>query len=109
MRQGTRSEEVDRMGTRMTWPQIQRCDEFRGRWVAMDNCRYDAKTAQPVEGSVVDADEDLVELCSRIQSGDSRHCAILFCDEAVVDVAPMSVGRSSPLPPAPTSSRALTH
>lgn len=97
------------MGTRMTWPQIQRCDEFRGRWVALDNCRYDARTAQPVEGSVVDADEDLVELCSRIQSGDSRHCAIVFCDEAVVDVAPISVGRTSPLPPAPTSSRALTH
>jgi len=41
----------------MTWPELQRSHEFRGRWVALDNCRYDAKTAQPVEGSVVDATE----------------------------------------------------
>jgi len=50
--------------------------------VALDNCRYDEKTAQPVEGSVVDADEDLAELCNRIRSVDGRHCAIVFCDQA---------------------------
>ena len=71
------------MGSRLTWPQIRQSNEFRGRWVALDNCTYDAKTAQPVEGSVVDADEDLVELCNRIQQGDNKHCAILFCDDAV--------------------------
>jgi hypothetical protein len=69
------------MGSRLSWSQIRQADEYRGRWVALDNCKYDARTAQPVEGSVVDCDEDLVELCSRIQQGDSRHCAILFCDD----------------------------
>jgi hypothetical protein len=64
----------------MTWPQLQQSDEYRGRWVALDECTYDARTAQPVEGSVVDADEDLAELCTRIQQGENRHCAILFCD-----------------------------
>jgi len=50
------------MNSRLTWPQICRSDEFRGRWVALDECKYDARTAQPVEGSVVDADEDLAAL-----------------------------------------------
>jgi hypothetical protein len=68
--------------SRLTWLQIRQADEFRGRWVALDNCKYDARTAQPVEGSVVDSDEDLVELCSRIQQSDNRRCAILYCDDA---------------------------
>jgi hypothetical protein len=68
------------MDSRRTWPQIKQSDEYRGLWVALDDCRYDARTAQPIEGVVVDADEDLVALCSRMQAGDSRHCAILFCD-----------------------------
>jgi hypothetical protein len=69
------------MGSRLSWPQICRSDEFKGRWVALDECKYDARTAQPVEGSVVDADEDLAALCSRMQQSDNRHCAILFCEE----------------------------
>lgn len=69
------------MGSRLSWPQICRSDEFRGRWVALDECKYDARTARPVEGSVVDADEDLAALCNRMQQSDNRHCAILFCEE----------------------------
>ena len=34
-----------------------------------------------VEGSVVDSDEDLVELCTRMRRADLQHCAILFCSE----------------------------
>ena len=92
------------MTTRMTWPQLQRSDEFRGRWVALDNCRYDAKTAQPVEGSVVDADEDLAELCSRIRSEDGRHCAIVFCSREE-ELEPPPSNR----PPRPSFSGVLTH
>jgi hypothetical protein len=69
------------MSSRLTWDQIRQSDEFRGRWVALDNCTYDPRTAQPIEGSIVDADEDLVELCKRMQKDENRHCAILFCDE----------------------------
>jgi len=69
------------MGSRLTWPQICQSHQYRGRWVALDECRYDSRTAKPVEGSVVDADEDLVALCSRMQESDNKHCAILFCDE----------------------------
>ena len=71
-----------RMGSRMSWPQIRQSDEYRGRWVALDNCRYDGRTAQPVEGTIIDADEDLVELCTRIRQSENKHCAILFCDES---------------------------
>ena len=94
------------MATRMTWPELQRSGEYRGRWVALDNCRYDARTAQPVEGSIVDADEDLAELCSRIRSEDGRHCAIVFCGDDL-EVEPVSVGAPSYAPLRP--SRVLTH
>jgi hypothetical protein len=87
------------MGSRLTWPQICRSDEFRGRWVALDECKYDARTAQPVEGSVVDADEDLAALCNRMQQSDNRHCAILFCEEA--DEPVTSSRRESPSPVVP--------
>ena len=94
------------MGSRLTWRQIRQCDEYRGLWVALDECRYDSRTAEPLEGSVVDADEDLVALCSRMQAGDNRHCAILFCDND--DLATPVSARLSSSPPVPTG-RALTH
>lgn len=69
----------------MTWSEIRQNAAYRGRWVAVDQCVYDAKTAKPLEGSVVDVDDDLVELCSRIRSGANKHCAILFCDEEEIE------------------------
>ena len=42
------------MTTRMTWPELCRSAKFRGLWVAIDNCRYDHETRQPVEGDVVE-------------------------------------------------------
>ena len=57
----------------------------------------DARTARPVEGSVVDADEDLAALCSRMQESDNRHCAILFCEE--LDEPITSSRRASPAVP----------
>ena len=77
------------MASRMTWRQICRSEDFRGRWVALDNCRYDQATASPTEGDVVDVDEDLAELCRRMREADKTHCAILFCeDEVIVESAP---------------------
>jgi hypothetical protein len=73
--------------------QIRQNDAYRGRWVALDDCRYDSRTAQPVEGSVVDSDEDLVALCNRMQESELSHCAILFCSEE--DEAPQSARRAA--------------
>ena len=67
--------------SRMSWDSICCSDEFRGRWVALDECRYDEETGRATEGSVVDVDDDLVELCARIRESQWKHCAILFCGE----------------------------
>ena len=69
------------MARLVTWPEIRQSEMFQGRWVAMCDCVYD-DDARPVAGQIVDADEDLVALCSRMQREGDRHCAILFCDRA---------------------------
>ncbi|MBX3186099.1 MAG: hypothetical protein KF819_03750 [Labilithrix sp.] len=81
----------------MTWPQIRQNDAYRGRWVALDDCRYDGRTAQPVEGTIIDADEDLVELCTRIRQSENKNLAILFCEEATEE--PPSSRRRPSVPP----------
>jgi len=66
---------------RMTWQEILGCEDFRGRWIALDDCRYDETTGKATEGAVVDVDEDLVELCQRLRESAQKNCAIVFCDE----------------------------
>jgi hypothetical protein len=73
--------EDDDMAQRMTWDTICHSDQFRGRWVALDECRYDEETGRATEGQVVDVDDDLVELCARIRESQRTNCAILFCGE----------------------------
>ena len=62
------------------WSELVTSDEYKGRWVALDQCKYDA-AAKPVEGTLVDADDDLVALCNRIRSNGSHNCAIVYIDE----------------------------
>ena len=73
---------------RLTWEEICRRDDFRGRWIALDGCRYD-EAGRATEGSVVDVDDDLAELCQRLRESQWKNCAILFCDA------------DAPAPPAP--------
>jgi hypothetical protein len=68
------------MTSRMTWSDLCRSNQFRGLWVAIDNCRYDQETRQPVEGDVVDSDPQLSELCARMREAGRSSCTILFCD-----------------------------
>lgn len=82
------------MITRMTWPELCRSEQFKGLWVALDNCRYDNSTLQPIEGDVVDADEELAELCGRMREAGRGSCAILYCDDEVLVESPRS--RSTP-------------
>ena len=75
------------MGTRaqvqpvrkMSWNEIAQRPEFRGRWVALDGCVYDGHSPDPADAEVVDSDEDLSELCARIEAAERRHCEIRFC------------------------------
>ena len=55
-------------------------ESLQGLWVALDNCRYDQVTRQPIEGDVVDSDEDLGDLCSRLRELGRSSCVICFCD-----------------------------
>jgi hypothetical protein len=84
------------MQTRMTWPDLCRSSDFKGLWVALDNCRYDQATRQPIEGDVVDSDEDLSALCARMREKGRSSCAIMFCDDEVL----VESRRPSSVPPA---------
>jgi hypothetical protein len=75
------------MTERQTWPRICQNKRFQGRWIALDRCRYDENTMQPLEGDVVDADENLAALCSRMREAGRGSCSIHFCD----DIEPGSV------------------
>jgi hypothetical protein len=65
----------------MMWPEICHSEQYRGRWVALDNVRYDPITSQPIEAEVVDADEDLGDLCARMRAADRTSCAILHAED----------------------------
>lgn len=71
------------MSSRMTWRELCRSGRFKGLWVAIDNCRYDQTTRQPLEGDVVDSDTDFSELCARMREGDRTSCTVVFCESDV--------------------------
>jgi hypothetical protein len=71
------------MSSRMTWRELCRSDRYKGLWVAIDNCRYDQSTRQPVEGDVVDSDREFSELCTRMRETGRTSCTILFCEQDV--------------------------
>jgi hypothetical protein len=66
-------------GSRILWAELCKDGEYKGRWIALEGVRYDSGV--PIEGVVVDTDDDLAALCARIQSADYAACAILFCDD----------------------------
>jgi hypothetical protein len=81
------------MTSRMTWPDLCKSERYKGLWVAIDNCRYDSSTRQPVEGDVVDSDEELSELCARMREAGRSSCTIVFCENAVYVSEPQSSSR----------------
>jgi hypothetical protein len=86
------------IAVRMTWPEICGSEDLLGRWVALDNVRYAQGTSQPAEADVVDADEDLADLCSRMRESDRTACAILFVEEEAISSVSTRRG-PSPIPP----------
>jgi len=70
-----------RVAARMTWPELCASGEYWGRWFELDNILYEPSSTQPHEADVVDSDEDLGELCSRMREADRTACAILFCQQ----------------------------
>lgn len=80
----TATEMGSTVSCRMTWSEICAHGSYKGRWVALDGVRYDEATARPTEGTVIDSDDDLAELCNRMRNANRRCCAILFCEEQEV-------------------------
>lgn len=68
------------MSQRVTWTELSSSEQYRGCWVALDQCRYDRTGSPPAEGELVDADADLQALCDRMKKADRAYCAIVFCD-----------------------------
>jgi hypothetical protein len=79
-----RCKEFSRMSKPQSWIELCRSAKFSGMWVALDNCRFNPDTRQPMEGDVVDADEELALLCGRMRESGRSNCAILFCDDDVL-------------------------
>lgn len=63
---------------RLRWEDICTRPDYQDRWVALHACRYDESTGNATEGSVVDVDQDLAELCHRVRDSRWSNCAILF-------------------------------
>lgn len=83
-------------GVRRSWSEIARSREFQGRWVALDNVRYEPGTSQPAEAEVVDSDEDLADLCARMREADHTSCAIVFCEDESFVAASVRRPESAP-------------
>ncbi len=66
------------MASRMTWQQISQHPAWQGQWVALEECAFGGDAR---EGTVVDADENLATLCTRLRDAEMSHCAILFCPD----------------------------
>lgn len=68
---------------RMSWDDICKNGDCSGRWVALQGCAYDQTTGRAESGAVIDVDDDLIELCTRLKLEERGHCAILFASSRV--------------------------
>ena len=66
---------------RWSWTELV-ASEHHGRWIALEEVSYDEFSREPLGGVLVDSDEELSALCSRIQQRDRGACSILFCGES---------------------------
>jgi hypothetical protein len=80
-------EPVDRL---VAWGDLCRDPGYIGRWVALEGVRYE--DGHPVEGWVIDADDDLATLCARVQRDDGATCAILFCEPTGTAIRRAGIG-----------------
>ena len=65
----------------MAWDDICREETWQGRWVALDDCAYNA-AGEATAGLVVDYDDNLAELCARLSAERRKSCSVVFCPPA---------------------------
>ena len=64
---------------RARWEDLCASVEFTGRWIAADQIRYEPGTREPSEVEVVDVDDDLASLCTRMRASNRTSCCVLHC------------------------------
>ena len=65
----------------MAWEDICRDENWQGRWVALDECAYNA-AGEATAGLVVDYDDNLSDLCARLSDERRQRCSVVFCPPA---------------------------
>ena len=65
----------------MAWEDICRDSTWQGRWVALDECAYNA-AGEATAGLVVDYDDNLADLCARLSAERRKRCSVVFCPPA---------------------------
>ena len=68
-------------GVAMAWEDICRDEAWQGRWVALDECAYNA-AGEATAGLVVDYDDNLADLCARLSAERRKRCSVVFCPPA---------------------------
>lgn len=73
---------------RALWIDLCATAAFSGRWVAVDQVSWRAQSEEPHEVEVVDADDDLAALCSRMRAHARTSCSVLQCKRKRADGPP---------------------
>jgi len=71
----------DSASSAMAWEDICHESAWQGRWVALDECAYDA-AGRATAGQVVDYDDNLAELCARLSAERRKRCSVVYCPPA---------------------------
>ena len=65
----------------MAWEDICGDAACQGRWVALDDCAYNA-AGEATAGLVVDYDDNLADLCARLSAERRKRCSVVYCRPA---------------------------
>ena len=65
----------------MAWEDICGDATWQGRWVALDECAYNA-AGEATAGLVVDYDDNLADLCARLSAERRKRCSVVYCPPA---------------------------
>jgi hypothetical protein len=65
----------------MAWEDICGDATWQGRWIALDDCAYNA-AGEATAGLVVDYDDNLADLCARLSAERRKRCSVVYCPPA---------------------------
>lgn len=71
---------------RAFWVDLCATAAFSGRWVAVDHVSWRAQSDEPHEVEVVDVDDDLAALVTRMRAHARTSCSVLQCKRRRADL-----------------------